>query len=75
LTSLQAAPSKGPWLVAALIMYSIAIGTIIWLAVSWRSYGDALGPTGLKSVAALTLFALFVGIPIGVMVWAATLGS
>jgi hypothetical protein len=75
LKTLQAAPGKSPWVVAALIMYAIGLGTMIWLAMAWRSYGDVLDRRGLPSIAALALFALFLGIPLSVLIWAATLVS
>lgn len=71
LAALREAPGKGPWVVASLLQFVIEVGTVIWLARTWRAYGIALGRTGVSSLLALVLFALFVAIPLGVMVWAA----
>ena len=73
LAALREAPAKGPWIVAALLQFVIEVGTVIWLARTWQAYGIVLGRTGLSSLLALLLFAIFVAIPVGVMVWAAML--
>ena len=73
LSALQAAPGKEPWLVASFLTMLIGLGSCIWLAEAWRSYGIVLDRTGVRSLIALLLFVLLVAVPLAGLVWVATL--
>jgi hypothetical protein len=71
--TLASAPGNAPWVVGSLISWLIGLGMVLWLAGSWGAYRLALGQSRLRSLAAVTLFALFVAGPVAFLIWAARL--
>jgi len=73
LATLESTPGNTPWVIGTLIGGLIGVGMLLWLAGSWAAYRLALGQSRLRSLAALTLFAIFVAGPVAFLVWAARL--
>jgi len=73
MAALESTPGNTPWVIGTLIGWLIGVGLLLWLAGSWAAYRLALGQSRLRSLAALTLFAIFVAGPVAFLVWAARL--
>jgi uncharacterized membrane protein len=73
MATLESAPGNTPWVIGSLIAALIGVGLLVWLAGSWAAYRLTLGQSRLRSLAALTLFAIFVTGPVAFLVWAASL--
>lgn len=76
LATVQSTPAAAPsWIVASLLSAFVCLGTVIWLAVTWGAYRIVLGQSVVRSLAALAMFAVFLGVPSVLLIIAALIVS
>ena len=76
LEKVRVTPAAAPsWIVASLLSALLGLGTLIWLAGTWSAYRIVLGLSVRRSLAALAIFAAFLGVPVVLLVVAALIVS
>jgi hypothetical protein len=76
LATVQASPAAAPpWIVASLLSALLCLATLIWLAGTWRAYRIVLGLSVRRSLAALAIFAVLLGVPVTLLIVAAIIVS
>ena len=76
LATVQATPAAAPsWIVASLLSALLCLATLIWLAGTWGAYRIVLGLSVRRSLAALAIFAAFLGVPVTLLIVAAIIVS
>jgi hypothetical protein len=74
--ALKFAPGAGlSVVIAAIVVTVIALVVLIWLAITWGAYRDALRQSRVRSAAALALYLIFCALPASVLLWVASLVS